>query len=107
MRLWPRGVRKERVTRWFRELGPDVALMRRFLRGQATWDEYRDRYLAGLRRPEARAALDEVRRLARSGRVTLLCWCADERRCHRLLLRYYLRPGEGGPLRRRSPSPRS
>jgi uncharacterized protein YeaO (DUF488 family) len=90
MRLWPRGVRKERVDHWLRELGPDVELMRSFLGGATPWPEYVDRYLAGLERPEARAALDEVRRLARQGRVTLLCWCPDERRCHRSLLRDYL-----------------
>jgi uncharacterized protein YeaO (DUF488 family) len=107
LRLWPRGVRKERVTLWLRELGPDKVLMRRFLRGQATWAEYRRQYLDGLRRPEARAALDEVRRRAQLGRVTLLCWCVDERRCHRSLLRDYLRAGDSGALRRGSPSSRS
>lgn len=90
MRLWPRGVRKDRVTLWLRELGPEAPLMRSFLRGDTSWEEYSRRYLGGLGRPEAQAALDDVRRLARSGPVTLLCWCADEQRCHRSLLRNYL-----------------
>lgn len=90
MRLWPRGVRKERVTLWRRELGPEASLMRSFLRGETSWEEYARRYLAGLNRPEAQGALDEVRGLARAGRVLLLCWCADERRCHRSLLRDHL-----------------
>ena len=90
MRLWPRGVRKERVSRWLRELGPEKPLMQSFLRGETSWDEYRRRYLAGLGRPEAQAALAELRRLAQQGRVTLLCWCADEQRCHRSLLREHV-----------------
>jgi len=86
MRLWPRGVRKSRVHRWLRELGPVPELMRGFLAGRVPWAEYRRRYLAGLARPEARAQLAEVRALARRGPVTLLCWCPDPARCHRSLL---------------------
>lgn len=90
MRLWPRGIRKERVTVWLKELGPVPALLRGFLDGKITWAQYVPRYLAGLERPEAQAAIADVRRRARHGRVTLLCGCADERRCHRTLLRAYL-----------------
>ena len=90
MRLWPRGIRKERVDAWLKELGPVPTLLREFLDERITWDEYVPRYLAGLARPEAQAAIAEVRRQARDGRVTLLCGCADETHCHRSLLRAYL-----------------
>lgn len=90
MRKWPRGVRKERIDHWLRELGPVEPLMRAYLAGRVPWPEYRTRYLQGLERPEAQAALEELRELARRGPVTLLCWCADENRCHRSLLRDHL-----------------
>jgi len=90
MRLWPRGVRKERVDVWEKELGPVVPLLRAFRAGTVGWAEYRRRYLAGLARPEAQAAVRRVRARARRGRVTLLCGCPDEARCHRALLRAYL-----------------
>ncbi len=90
MRLWPRGIRKSRVDLWLRELGPVIELLRAFRGGKVDWAEYRRLYRAGLRRPEAKAHIAEVRRLARSGMVTLLCGCPDERRCHRSLLRDYL-----------------
>jgi uncharacterized protein YeaO (DUF488 family) len=90
MRLWPRGIRKERVDAWLKDLGPVPTLLREFLDERITWEEYVPRYLAGLARPEAQAAIAEVRRQARNGRVTLLCGCADEARCHRSLLRAYL-----------------
>jgi uncharacterized protein YeaO (DUF488 family) len=90
MRLWPRGIRKERVDVWLKELGPVPTLLREFLDERITWDEYVPRYLAGLARPEAQEAIAEVRRRARERRVTLLCGCADEQRCHRSLLRAYL-----------------
>jgi uncharacterized protein YeaO (DUF488 family) len=90
MRLWPRGIRKERVSVWLKELGPVPALLREFLDEAITWEQYVPRYLDGLERPEAQEAVAEVRRRARAGRVTLLCGCADEARCHRSLLRAYL-----------------
>lgn len=90
MRLWPRGVRKERVSLWLKELGPVLPLLRAFRSGRVGWAQYRRRYLAGLARPAARAQLATVRALARRGPVTLLCGCPDESRCHRSLLKAYL-----------------
>lgn len=90
MRLWPRGIRKSRVDRWLKELGPVLPLLRAFRAGQLTWPQYRRRYLAGLARPAARAQIQEVRKLGRAGRVTLLCGCPDPQRCHRTLLQRYL-----------------
>lgn len=95
MRLWPRGIRKERVDRWLKELGPVKELLREFLDKKIDWNGYTPRYLAGLSRPEAQAAIAEVRALARTSRVTLLCGCADATRCHRTLLKAYLEKGAG------------
>jgi uncharacterized protein YeaO (DUF488 family) len=90
MRLWPRGIRKDRVDTWLKELGPILPLLRDFRSGKVDWNEYRRHYLAGLERPEAREATDQVLGIARRHRVTLLCGCPDENRCHRSLLREYL-----------------
>ena len=90
MRLWPRGIRKERVDLWLKELGPVMPLLRAFLDEKIAWAQYRPRYLKGLERPEAQEHLAMVRAAAKKGRVTLLCGCADETHCHRSLLRAYL-----------------
>ena len=90
MRLWPRGIRKDRVDLWLKELGPVVPLLRAYRAGTLGWAEYRRRYLDGLARPEAQEAVDRVRQLALKGTVTLLCGCPDEARCHRSLLQKYL-----------------
>lgn len=100
MRLWPRGVSKSRVDLWLKDLGADRALLRDWKAGCVTWPVRRRRYLAGLERPEAQAALATLRRLARRQRVTILCACPDESRCHRGLLRTLVAgPAgkEGGP----------
>jgi len=116
MRLWPRGIRKERVSVWLKELGPVPGLLRAYLDETITWEQYVPRYLAGLERPEAQAAIAEVRRRAAEGRVTLLCGCPDQARCHRTLLRTYLLDSARGATprprrsadkpRRRRPRPR-
>ena len=90
MRLWPRAISKAKVDRWLRELGPVLPLMHGFRSGRIPWREYRRRYLAGLARPEAQLQIAEALALARTHPITLLCGCADERRCHRSLLRAYL-----------------
>lgn len=90
MRLWPRGIRKERVSVWLKELGPVPELLRAYLDEQISWEQYVPRYLAGLARPEAEAAIAEVQRRGATGRVTLLCGCPDETRCHRSLLKAHL-----------------
>ncbi|HEU4370097.1 MAG TPA: DUF488 family protein [Methylomirabilota bacterium] len=90
MRYWPRGIRRDRVDVWLRELGPVIPLLRAILDGEITWAQYVPRYVAGLERPEAQAALAELRRLARAGPVTLLCGCQDPRQCHRTLLQRHL-----------------
>ena len=87
MRLWPRGIRKNHVDTWLKELGADILLIRAWKSGKLTsWPEFRRRYLAGLKKPPAQAQLRNLKTLARKGRITLLCACPDESRCHRGLL---------------------
>lgn len=87
MRLWPRGIKKSAVDLWLKDLGAEVVNLRAFKAGRIGWAEMRRRYLAGLEREPAAAALGRLRALAKRGRVTVLCSCADEKRCHRSLLR--------------------
>jgi len=87
MRLWPRGIRKERVHLWLRELGADRTLLSDWKAGRVQWPERKRRYLEGLARPEAAAELAKLRTLAARETVTLLCACKDEQQCHRSLLK--------------------
>src|SRR3990172_5789057 len=87
MRLWPRGIRRSVVDLWLKDLGADIANLRAFKAGSIGWPEMRRRYVAGLKREPAASALGSLRAMARRGRVTALCSCADETRCHRSLIR--------------------
>src|SRR5918996_1611732 len=61
MRLWPRGIKKTRVDAWYRDLAPELPLMRGFRAGEIPWEEYRKRYRAGRGRPEAQTQLTQLR----------------------------------------------
>ena len=96
MRLWPRGIRKEAVDLWLKELGADLDNLRAWKAGRLDWPEMRRRYLAGLKQPAATEALARLRQLAAKDTVTILCSCEDESRCHRGILKSVL----GRSLRR-------
>ena len=85
MRFWPRGVRKEAVDGWERELAPSAVLLRAYRAGGIEWEEFAERYRAEV--SERRELVDELARRAQRGTVTLLCGCRDESRCHRTLLK--------------------
>lgn len=77
-RLWPRGLTKAAaaVDHWMRDLAPSTELRRWFGHDPSRWDEFRREYAREL---GARGdLLDEVRSLARRGRVTLLFGARDE-----------------------------
>lgn len=71
-RLWPRGVRKSAagIDHWLKEVAPSHELRRWFGHDPARWSEFRRRYEAELKQhPEA---LEELKALARQGRLTLV-----------------------------------
>ena len=88
MRFWPRGVRKEAVDGWERELAPSAELLRSYQAGRIDWEEFAGRYTAEV--SERRELVDELARRAERATVTLLCGCRDESRCHRTLLKEML-----------------
>ncbi len=79
-RLWPRGVKKEEahVKQWMRELGPSNELRQFFGHDPKRWNEFRKQYVAELRRPQARALLDQLLEIARKGKLTLVYSAKDE-----------------------------
>ncbi len=90
MRLWPRGTRKSVADRWLKGLGTPVELIRQWKAGRIPWAAFASAYRKYLRTTEARADLDRLVGIAHHGRVTLLCTCPEEARCHRGILKLVL-----------------
>ena len=104
MRRWPRGIRKDAVDHWMRELAPSDPLLAAYLADELPWEGFAERYEAELAtRPEALAEVVEV---ARARGVTLLCGSHPEDRCHRTLLAAHVESelaGSGARRARRAP----
>lgn len=95
----PRGVPKsEHASRdfydaWLPELAPSDALVKVALSAgtEAEWQSFVRRYRTEMKRPPAARLLDLLGALSHSSDFSVGCYCADETRCHRSVLRELLR----------------
>ena len=73
-RLWPRGVSKAdaHLDAWCKQIAPSSALRKWYGHDPDKWPEFRKRYTSELKAPAARAAIADLVRRARQGRVTLV-----------------------------------
>jgi len=85
MRLWPRGVSKDKVDLWVKEVGTERELIKLWKAGKLTWKEYSKRYLASLKGKES--ILEDLAARSKRETITLLCVEKDADRCHRSLLK--------------------
>ena len=94
----PRGVPKEKFASenwydvWFPNLAPSLETMKQGLavRTTAEWNAYRRKYLAEMSRPDAKHDLALLASLSHVTDFSVGCYCEDESRCHRSLLRQLL-----------------
>ena len=84
--------RRDFYDAWFPNLAPSVATMKLGL-GAATpaeWKRFAKAYRAEMAKPDAARTLDVLALLSRHANFSVGCYCEDESRCHRLLLRELL-----------------
>lgn len=95
----PRGVRKEDIVRahydvWLPELAPTAGLLA-YARAQpftaTRWGTFERRYRAEMARGPAVHLILLLAALSRTTDLAVGCYCADESRCHRSVLRELLR----------------
>lgn len=94
----PRGVRKEDYASrdyydvWFPNLAPSAALLK-WAQAQGiekVWKEFSARYRAEMRAPEFSHIITLLAALSHQTAFAVGCYCADERYCHRSVLRALL-----------------
>jgi uncharacterized protein YeaO (DUF488 family) len=73
-----------------RDLGPSSELRRSFGHDPARWREFRKRYLAELKRPEAASLIAELVELARDGPLTLIYSAKDTEHNQAVVLKEFL-----------------
>ena len=77
---------------WFPDLAPSETLVRQALRAsdQRSWGAFVRGYRAEMKRPEAARLLVLLAALSRETNLSIGCYCANETRCHRSVLRALL-----------------
>jgi uncharacterized protein YeaO (DUF488 family) len=91
----PRGVRKsEYASRdfydiWLPLLAPSAALVKQALaaRSEREWNRFASKYRREMSAAGPRALLDILAALSQQADFSVGCYCADESRCHRAVLR--------------------
>jgi uncharacterized protein YeaO (DUF488 family) len=94
----PRGVPKaEHASRdfydvWLPDLAPSEALLKEALGAtdDRGWRRFERRYRAEMKRPEAARLLALLAALSHRTDLSVGCYCADESRCHRSILKELL-----------------
>ncbi len=94
----PRGVPKKDFARldwydvWFPVLAPSVATLKLGLAAKTDkqWAAFARKYRAEMAAPAASQSLDVLSALSRHANFSVGCYCEEERRCHRSLLRELL-----------------
>jgi len=87
MQYWPRGVKKEKIDAWYRELGTSKELIKAWKDGKMAWSQFRKRYLAELKDQNKQQLIRQLAQRAKTEKITLLCGCRDPNRCHRSILK--------------------
>jgi uncharacterized protein YeaO (DUF488 family) len=94
----PRGIRKAEYAAknyydlWLPALSPSAEAVRQALsaRLERDWSRFVRRYRREMAEPSARALLDVLAALSQQTDFSVGCYCADESRCHRSVLRELL-----------------
>ncbi|MGH7713003.1 MAG: DUF488 domain-containing protein [Gemmatimonadaceae bacterium] len=94
----PRGVPKSRYAAddwydvWLPNLSPSAALLRRAqkITGPREWRAFERSYRSEMKRPEQAHLLNVLAALSHQVDLSVGCYCEDEQRCHRSILRMLL-----------------
>lgn len=88
-RVWPRGISKDKVDLWLKDIAPSADLRKWYGHVPERWPAFHRKYLKELAgNPEAVA---ELRRAGRGRTVTLLYGARDRERNQAVVLAGYLR----------------
>jgi uncharacterized protein YeaO (DUF488 family) len=94
----PRGVAKADFAKldyydvWLPTLAPSQPLVTLALRSkdEKSWKSFERKYRAEMKKPEPSHLLDVLAALSHQTNVSVGCYCEDESRCHRSILRKLL-----------------
>jgi len=86
---------KESWDQWWQDLAPSKALFKEFVKDKTIdWNEYERKFRREIRNnPNSLNTLNGLRSLSKTSNVTILCYCKDENRCHRFIIKQMTEEG--------------
>lgn len=95
----PRGVPKSEFAKrdfydvWLPNLSPSADLVKegQAAHGERDWVAFKRKFRAEMAQPDASRVLDVLAALSHQTNLALGCYCEDENRCHRSVLRELLK----------------
>ena len=95
----PRGVPKTEFAKrdfydiWFPVLSPSPQLVQQALRAEdeRSWKTFERKFRAEMNKPEPARVLDLLAAFSRNANFAVGCYCENEERCHRSILKKLLR----------------
>ena len=95
----PRGVKKEDYASkniydvWFPNLSPSESLLKEGLsvNDEKAWNVFKRRFIVEMKLPGAKRDLDLLAALSHQTNFAIGCYCKDESRCHRSILKELLK----------------
>jgi len=94
----PHGVRKEDYSTknfyevWFPNLSPSQSLFKQAhaAKDEKSWNAFKQKFVAELKLPGASKDLDLLAALSHQTNFSIGCYCENESRCHRSILKEFL-----------------
>lgn len=94
----PRGVPKDEYASrdfydvWLPNLSPSMKLLKeaKTVKGDKAWSSFKKKFRTEMNSPEASKVLDLLAALSHQTNMSLGCYCENEARCHRSILRELL-----------------
>lgn len=93
VRYPPRGKRKEEIDEYdvrLPELAPSGELLKKFNDDAISWERFVGRYRSEMNKPERKYLIPLFAALSKVTNLSIGCYCQDETRCHRSVLRELL-----------------
>ncbi len=100
VRMPPRGVRKEDYSKkdyydlWLPQLAPSIDLLKKAKRmalAASSWKAFERQYVHELSAPDNIRLLDLLAAFSQIADFSIGCYCEDESRCHRSILKKVLK----------------
>ncbi len=86
-RLWPRGIRKEKIDLWFKDVAPSSELRVWFSHDPDKWDEFKRKYTEELK---GNSKVNQLATMARTGNITLVYAASDIKRNSAVVLKDFI-----------------